>query len=249
MSSIISCSGVWKRYGKPARGIKDILVGRNRKLESKYAREWALKDISFEVARGQAFGIVGHNGTGKSTLLSLLMGAIQPAQGEICVNGRTAALLELGAGFHPELTGRENIFLYGAILGMTLAEIRKSFDAIVAFSELETAIDTPIRTYSNGMLARLGFSTIIHAPADILLVDEVLAVGDSRFNEKCRDFLHDFKARQGTLVIVSHDLTALEQMCDVGMCLDLGQVVSIGKMGAVLDDYKQLMGLSAAPPE
>lgn len=241
MSTMISCSGLWKCYGKSARGIKDLLVGRHRTVESKYAREWALKDVSFEVQRGSAFGIVGHNGTGKSTLLSLLLGTIRPEMGTVSVDGRVAALLELGAGFHPELTGRENIFLYGSILGMTLAEIRSSFDAIVEFSELETAIDNPIRTYSSGMMARLGFSTIIHAPADILLVDEVLAVGDSRFNEKCRAFLHGFRARQGALVIVSHDLDTLASMCDTGMCLNLGEIVSRGAMGDVLDDYRMLM--------
>jgi ABC-type polysaccharide/polyol phosphate transport system ATPase subunit len=241
MSAIIHCSGAWKRYGKPARGIKELLIGRRKMVESRYSREWALRDVNFEVKRGEAFGIVGHNGTGKSTLLSLLLGTMQPDQGRIGIAGRVASLLELGAGFHPDLTGRENIFLYGSILGMTLAEIRKNFDAIVSFSELEGAIDNPIRTYSNGMVARLGFSTIIHTPVDVLLIDEVLAVGDSRFKAKCRDFLHDFKARQGTLVIVSHEMETLGEMCDTGMCMNLGQVVEKGEIASVIKHYTALM--------
>ncbi len=238
---MIQCKGVWKRYGKPARGIKELLIGRRKITESRYSREWALKGVDFEIQRGEAFGIVGHNGTGKSTLLSLLLGTMQPDKGNIQIHGRVASLLELGAGFHPDLTGRENIFLYGSILGMTLAEIRKHFDGIVAFSELEGAIDNPIRTYSNGMIARLGFSTIIHTPVDVLLIDEVLAVGDSRFKAKCREFMHDFKARQGTLVIVSHELETLEEMCDTGMCMNLGQVVEKGGIADVIKHYSVLM--------
>jgi ABC-type polysaccharide/polyol phosphate transport system ATPase subunit len=241
MSAVIQCNKVWKRYGKSARGIKELLIGRRKITESRYSRDWALQGVDFEVRRGEAFGIIGHNGTGKSTLLSLLLGTMLPDKGEIHMSGRIASLLELGAGFHPELTGRENIFLYGSILGMTLEEIRKNFDAIVAFSELEGAIDNHIRTYSNGMIARLGFSTIIHTPVDVLLIDEVLAVGDSRFKEKCQDFLHDFKERQGTLVIVSHELETLEKMCDTGMCINLGQVVAKGEIAGVIQHYRRLM--------
>jgi len=246
MSAIVQCSDVWKRYGKPARGIKELLVGRRKVVESRYAREWALQDVSFEIERGSAFGIVGHNGTGKSTLLSLLLGTILPDKGDISVNGRVASLLELGAGFHPDLTGRENIFLYGSILGMSLAEIRAALNSIIDFSELEGAVDNPIRTYSNGMIARLGFSTIIHAPVDILLIDEVLAVGDSRFKEKCRRYLHEFKARQGTLVIVSHEMETLADMCDSGMCMNMGQVVVKGEIHKVLAQYQELMKFSNA---
>lgn len=241
MSKIIACSNVWKHYASPARGIKELLVGRKHAVDTKYSREWALNNVSFEVPRGSAFGVVGHNGTGKSTLLSLLQGTIKPDRGEVRLEGRVASLLELGAGFHPELSGRENIFLYGSILGMSLAEIRKNFDAIVDFSELEGAIDNPVRTYSNGMAARLGFSTIIHTPVDIILVDEVLAVGDSRFKEKCRSFFSNFKSREGTLVIVSHELETLESMCDIGICLDLGRVVESGNISNVITHYKTLM--------
>ncbi|WP_404360884.1 ABC transporter ATP-binding protein [Methylotuvimicrobium sp. KM1] len=244
MNSVVRCDGVWKRYGRQARGIKELLVGRRKAVDSRYSREWALQDISFEVERGAAFGIVGHNGTGKSTLLSLLLGTILPDKGIIKVDGRVASLLELGAGFHPELTGRENIFLYGSILGMSLAEIHKHLDGIIDFSELDGAIDNPIRTYSSGMIARLGFSTIIHAPVDILLIDEVLAVGDSRFKEKCKQYLHDFKTRHGTLVIVSHDMETLAEMCDSGMCMNIGHVLVKGPISNVLSEYGAVMKLA-----
>jgi len=241
VSNIVSCQAVWKKYGKQARGIKDLLVGRHRTADTRYSREWALQDISFDVLEGASFGIVGHNGTGKSTLLSLLLGTIKPDKGDIQIKGKVASLLELGAGFHPELTGRENIFLYGSILGMRLSEIRQKLRSIIEFSELEQAIDNPIRTYSNGMIARLGFSTIIHTTVDLLLIDEVLAVGDSRFKEKCKQYLLDFKARNGTLIIVSHELETLEEMCDSGMCLDIGKVVHKGNMKDVLDEYSLKM--------
>jgi ABC-type polysaccharide/polyol phosphate transport system ATPase subunit len=244
MSPIIECRNVFKRYGKSARGIKELLVGKRRPVESRYARDWALQDVSFEVERGSAFGIVGHNGTGKSTLLALLLGTIQPDQGEIKCNGKVASLLELGAGFHAELTGRENIFLYGSILGMTFAELRQKLDSIIAFSELGAAIENPLRTYSSGMAARLGFSVIIHTDADILLIDEVLAVGDSRFKKKCRQYLHDFKARQGTLVIVSHEMETLEEMCDVGMCMDMGKIAHQGGIEDVIAHHASLMKLN-----
>lgn len=240
MSAVVSCNDVWKRYGKSARGIKELIVGRRKTTESKYSRDWALQDLSFEVPESSGFGIIGHNGTGKSTLLSLILGTIKPDRGEIRVRERLASLLELGAGFHPELTGRENIFLYGSILGMTLAEIRKNFDCIVEFSELNGAIDNPIRTYSNGMITRLGFSTIIHAPAEILLIDEVLAVGDSAFQDKCKTFLKDFLARRGTLVIVSHDMDALREMCSVGICLDRGKRVAEGSITDVIVQYQAI---------
>lgn len=240
MSPVIRCNAVWKQYARPARGIKDWLVGRRVSAEGRFAREWALQNVTFEVEQGSAFGIVGHNGTGKTTLLSILLGSIKADKGVIDVNGRVASLLELGAGFHPELTGRENIFLYGSILGMTMAELRRQFDSIVQFSELEDALDNPIRTYSSGMIARLGFSTIIHTPADILLIDEVLAVGDSRFKEKCRQFLHDFKTKQGTLVIVSHEIETLEKMCDSGVCMSLGRVIESGDITSVVATYKRL---------
>ena len=241
MTAIIQCENLWKSYSRPARGIKDLLVGRRNKGHSRYAREWALQEVSLEVEKGSAFGIIGHNGTGKSTLLSLILGTIRADRGVINVAGKVASLLELGAGFHSELSGRENIFLYGSILGMSLADLHKNIGAIIDFSELESAIDNPIRTYSDGMIARLGFSTIIHTPADILLIDEVLAVGDSGFKEKCKDFLNNFKKQQGTLVIVSHELEVLEDMCDFGVCLDMGKLVEQGPIDKILKKYGELV--------
>ncbi|MCQ8102487.1 ATP-binding cassette domain-containing protein [Methylomonas sp. SURF-2] len=249
MSSAVQCDGVWKRYGRQPRGIKELLVGRHKADDSRYSREWALRDINFAVERGSAFGIVGHNGTGKSTLLSLLLGTIPPDRGNIRMHGRVASMLELGAGFHPELTGRENIFLYGSILGMSLTEIRNNLDKIIGFSELDGAIDNQIRTYSSGMIARLGFSTIAHTPVDILLIDEVLAVGDSHFQEKCGQYLQDFKARQGTLVIVSHDMEALAEMCDSGICLNMGHVLVQGSISNVLSEYEAVMTMSRREPK
>lgn len=238
---MIECKSVWKRYTKSAQGIKSLLVGKKATAESRYARGWALQDINFSVAQGEAFGIVGHNGTGKSTLLSLLLNTIKPDQGVVNVNAPVAGLLELGAGFHPELSGRENIFLYGSILGMRLKELHQQFDKIVEFSELGEAIDNPIRTYSNGMVTRLGFSTIIHTPAEILLIDEVLAVGDSQFQNKCKEYLHTFKKQGGTLVLVSHDMAALTEMCDTGICLDMGKIVEQGEMSSVIRHHQELM--------
>jgi lipopolysaccharide transport system ATP-binding protein len=233
---------LWKSYLGGARlGIKELLIARRSTLPDRFARQWALQDVSFSVSRGQSFGIVGHNGTGKSTLLSLLLGTLTPDKGRAQVSGRVASLLELGAGFHPELSGRENIFLYGVILGMTRREIRSVFQQVTEFSELGDAIEAPLRTYSSGMITRLGFSTIIHAPADVLLIDEVLAVGDARFQEKCRTYLKNFRRHNGTLVIVSHDMPALAEMCDEGVCLNIGKVVHQGNMMDVISYYEGLV--------
>ena len=239
MSVAVSCRNVWKSY-RPRRpvGLKALMVApRKEQKETRFARQWALNDVSFSVSRGQAFGVLGHNGSGKTTLLSLLLGTILPERGSVDVNGRVASLLELGAGFHGELTGQENIVLYGSILGMTLDEIRSRLDAIVEFSELGSAIDSTLRTYSAGMIVRLGFSTIVHSPADIILIDEVLAVGDGPFQDKCRQHLREFKKRNGTLVIVSHNMKELAEVCDEGICLDRGHVMDAGPIERVTSGY------------
>jgi lipopolysaccharide transport system ATP-binding protein len=247
MTDMIACESLWKSYQRHRRvGLKSLFVGAETPRDSRFSRQWALNDVSFRVARGQAFGVVGHNGSGKSTLLSILLGTVMADRGRIAVNGRVASLLELGAGFHPDLTGRENIFLFGSILGMTLREIRQRADAIVEFSELESAIETPLRTYSAGMITRLGFSIIVQSPADVLLIDEVLGVGDARFQEKCRSRLREFKKQNGTLVIVSHNMAELAQVCDDGLCLDLGQVVDAGPMDRVIAGYEHRM--ARVPP-
>jgi lipopolysaccharide transport system ATP-binding protein len=250
MTDAVICQGLWKSY-RPRRavGLKSFMVGpRQKSSETRFARQWALSDVSFSVARGQAFGVVGHNGSGKTTLLSVLLGTLSAERGKVDTLGRVASLLELGAGFHGELTGRENIVLYGSILGMTLAEIRERFNAIVEFSELESAIDSPLRTYSAGMIVRLGFSIIIHTPADIFLIDEVLAVGDARFQDKCRHHLREFKKRNGTLVIVSHNMRELAEVCDEGICLDLGHVVDEGPIDHVIAGYSARAAMPRPAP-
>lgn len=240
MTVAVSCRDLWKSY-RPRRavGLKALVVGpRYASGDTRFARQWALSGVNLSVERGQAFGVLGANGSGKSTLLSVLLGTIPKDRGEVDVRGRVASLLELGAGFHGELTGRENVALYASILGMTLREIRERFEAIVEFSELGGAIDTPLRTFSGGMIVRLAFSVIIHSPADVLLIDEVLAVGDARFQDKCRDHLREFKRRNGTLVIVSHNMAELAAVCDDGICLDLGHVVNGGPIESVIADYR-----------
>jgi ABC-type polysaccharide/polyol phosphate transport system ATPase subunit len=185
------------------------------------------------------FGIIGHNGSGKTTLLSMLLGTLLADRGSIAVRGAIASLIELGAGFHPELSGRDNIFLFGSILGMRLHEIRERYERIVEFSELDDAIEAPLRTYSAGMITRLGFSIIISSPADVLLIDEVLAVGDAPFKEKCYEFLSNFKAGGGTLIIVSHSMKDILDMCEVGLCLDAGKVAASGPIGEVIARYEE----------
>jgi len=245
----VAVTGLWKSFRRHARvGVKEFLLRRAPRKGGKFIREWALQDVSFTVQKGQAFGIVGHNGAGKSTLLNLLLGTILPDRGRITASGRLGGLLDLGAGFHPELTGKENVFLYGSILGMRLGEIRRRFDEILEFSELSDAIDEPIRTYSAGMIARLGFSTVIHAPSDILLVDEILAVGDSRFQKKCVDFIQTFIKRNGSLLVVSHDALTLEAMCSEAICLNMGESHVRGTPGYVLREYARLLQSSGEVP-
>ena len=250
MTNVVKVEGVWKTYQHRIRiGIKEFLVGKKKKAPSRFTRQWALKDVSFTVRKGEAFGIVGNNGTGKSTLLSLILGTILPDKGEIRAHGRVASLLELGAGFHPELTGRENIYLYGSILGMTIGEIKERLPKVIEFSELGDAVDSPLRTYSSGMITRLGFATIIHAPADILLIDEVLAVGDAAFQKKCKTVLRDFKLNNGSLIIVSHDLGELKEVCDEGLWLNQGVVSVKGSIEHVIESYQASVGQNSGSRE
>jgi lipopolysaccharide transport system ATP-binding protein len=233
----LECRDVWKSYSSKRVGLKTLLLRPQAARTSRYARRWALQGVSFKVSRGQGFGVLGANGMGKTTLLSILLGIVQPDRGSVAIEGRVASLIELGAGFHPELSGRDNVFLYGSILGMRLHEVEERYRAIVEFSELGDALEEPLRTYSAGMITRLGFSLIAHAPADVFLIDEVLAVGDARFQEKCRRHLSEFKKRNGTLVIVSHDMEALAEVCDEGIRLDLGQAGDAGPMGEIIARY------------
>lgn len=198
---------------------------------------WALRDVSFSVEKGQTVGIIGPNAAGKSTVLKLISRIIEPTSGEIEVNGRVSALLELGAGFHPELTGRENIFLNGSILGLSRSEIEQRMDEIIAFAELERFIDMPVRHYSSGMYMRLGFSVAVHTEPDIVLVDEVLAVGDAAFQRKCLEEFHALRQRGITVLFVSHSAETVRQLCSRAIWLDEGQIVAGGPVEPVVARY------------
>jgi lipopolysaccharide transport system ATP-binding protein len=206
---------------------------------------WALRDVSFDVEQGQRVGIMGRNGAGKSTLLKILSRITAPTKGIVKMRGRLASLLEVGTGFHPELTGRENVFLNGAILGMKKAEVARKFDEIVAFSEIEEFIDTPVKRYSSGMYVRLAFAVAAHLEAEILVADEVLAVGDAKFQEKCLGKMQDVSEKQGrTILFVSHNAGAVRQLCTVGILLEQGKVMDIERdIDSVIKKYSEIIGV------
>jgi lipopolysaccharide transport system ATP-binding protein len=208
-----------------------------RKEKSRESEFWALRDVSFDIKRGDVVGIIGKNGAGKSTLLKLLSRITEPTEGRICIEGRIASLLEVGTGFHQELTGRENIFLNGAILGMSRAEIVQKFDEIVAFSEVEEFLDTPVKRYSSGMYVRLAFAVAAHLEPEILIVDEVLAVGDSAFQKKCLGKMGSFAQSGRTVLFVSHNLDAVRSLCQTGLWLKNGNIEMTGPAGDVIDAY------------
>ena len=245
--TVLEVSGVYKKFrrGELYGSLRDLIpamigrvFGQKRELDVLDQRDfWALRDVSFSVNRGEAFAIIGGNGAGKSTLLKLLTGIMRQTRGEIRVAGRISALIEVSAGFHPDLTGRENIYLNGAILGMTREEIRKRFDAIVAFSGLEEFIDTPVKRYSSGMFARLGFSVAAHVDPDGLLVDEVLSVGDYMFQRKCVERMNAVIAAGSTVVFVSHNLRAVANLCQRSLLLERGKVQMIGPTEEVIHAY------------
>jgi len=199
----------------------------------------ALNNVSFAVEKGTAIGVIGENGSGKSTLLKIVTGITKPTSGIITVNGKVSALIELGAGFHPEITGRENIYINGIMLGLSKKEIHEKFDEIVQFAELEEFIDAPVKTYSSGMYMRLGFSIAINVNPDVLLVDEVLAVGDAAFVPKCLDRIDDFRRRKKTILFVSHDLATVRKICDKVIWLKDGAIQTIGEPHRVVDAYLQ----------
>jgi lipopolysaccharide transport system ATP-binding protein len=197
----------------------------------------ALDDISFQVQQGDVLGVIGNNGAGKSTLLKILSQVTAPTRGTVRINGRIASLLEVGTGFHPELTGRENVFLNGAILGMRHAEIQKKFDEIVAFAEIEKFIDTPVKRYSSGMYVRLAFAVAAHLEPEILILDEVLAVGDAQFQKKCLGKMKETGSQGRTVIFVSHNLAAVKSLCNNAISLASGQIVRAGPVAAVVDEY------------
>jgi ABC-type polysaccharide/polyol phosphate transport system ATPase subunit len=199
---------------------------------------WALRDVNFEVARGQTLGIIGHNGAGKSTMLKLLSGITAPTAGRIVINGRLSALIEVGSGFHPELTGRENIFLNGAILGMRRQEIAAKLDSITDFAGIRPFLDVPVKRFSSGMYVRLGFSIAAHLDPDILLLDEVLAVGDAAFQEKCLTRIGELKEAGTTIVFISHDLSAVERICDRVLLMRRGELAASGNARTMIAEYQ-----------
>ncbi|HEY8827877.1 MAG TPA: ABC transporter ATP-binding protein, partial [Jatrophihabitantaceae bacterium] len=198
---------------------------------------WALKDVSFEIPKGSTFGLIGENGSGKSTLLKCIARILVPNHGKVVTTGSLAALLELGSGFHPELSGRENVYLNGSILGMSKAQITDKFDEIVDFAGIHEFIDQPVKNYSSGMYVRLGFSVAINVDPDILLVDEVLSVGDANFQEKCMEKFADFRRSGKTVVIVSHAMGSLRNLCDEAAWLKHGELVDVGDTNELVESY------------
>ncbi len=215
--------------------VMDLLRGQRRAK-----RFTALDDISFTVRRGETLGIIGANGAGKSTLLALLTQTLYPTAGTIHTEGQISSLLELGAGFHPDLTGRENVFLYGAIMGMSRSQMAARFDAIVAFAGLEAFIDQPVKHYSSGMYVRLGFAVAVEVDPDILLIDEVLAVGDSAFQRKCLDKMAEFRRRNKTMLIISHDMHTIQRISDRIVLLDAGKLIGEGAPDSMIQTYEGL---------
>ena len=231
-----------ERYWAKIRGKEDpfLKIGEtnDRTVKGKSDIVWSLKDINFEIEQGDAVGIIGRNGAGKSTLLKILSRVTSPTTGNIKVKGRVASLLEVGTGFHPELSGRENIFLNGAILGMRKAEIKKHFDAIVDFSGVERYIDTPVKRYSSGMYVRLAFAVAAHLESEILVVDEVLAVGDAEFQKKCLGKMNDVSKGEGkTVLFVSHNMQAIKQLCQSSIILKNGTLNSVGLTEKIIENY------------
>ena len=245
----ILVEGVSRRFTvNPARGLtlKDAVVRRGHFQKTEI---WALRDVSFLVEPGAAVGLIGRNGAGKSTLLSLVAGIIKPSSGRIEVGGSVGSLLELGAGFHPDFSGRENVLLTGSVYGLKRRYILEQMDEIVAFAELERFIDLPVRTYSSGMYMRLGFSIATHLNAQVLLLDEVFAVGDEAFQRKCFGQIFEFKSRGGTIVFVSHDASAVERLCERAVLLREGRVEAEGATHDVMRRYHALLAAEEDPAE
>lgn len=266
MSTVISVENLGKKYllshqtqQQPYVALRDVIAERTaaigRRLIHPFSRLispssnpqplvpasedfWALKDVSFEIKQGDRVGIIGRNGAGKSTLLKILSRIVEPTTGRVRIKGRVASLLEVGTGFHPELTGRENIFLNGAILGMTRVEIKKKFDEIVDFAEIEKFLDTPVKRYSSGMYVRLAFAVAAHLEPEILLVDEVLAVGDAQFQKKCLGKMEEVSSKGGrTVLFVSHNMGAVKSLCQRALCFEGGYIKSIGDVEHVVRNY------------
>jgi len=243
---VLEMDHVFKKFkkGEVYDSLRDLIPAMSRRVFGGARKAllgqdefWALNDVSFSVAGGEALGIIGSNGAGKSTILKLLCGVMKATSGAMKVHGVLSALIEVGAGFHPDLTGRENVFLNGTILGMKKEQIRKKFDEIVDFSGLGDFIDTPVKRYSSGMYARLGFAVAAHVDPDILIVDEVLSVGDYLFQKKCIEKMNSIKSKGTTVIFVSHNLRAMAELCDSALLLDHGRCITVGSPGEVVNTY------------
>ncbi len=251
MSAIITVENLGKKYrlrhqkqetyatlrDTITRGVKDLFSS-NKENKASIEEFWALRNVNFEINQGDRVGIIGSNGAGKSTLLKILSRVVHPTEGRITMEGKIASLLEVGTGFHPELSGRENIYLNGVILGMTKKEIQKKFDEIVEFSEIDKFLDTPVKRYSSGMFVRLAFSVAVHMEPDILIVDEVLAVGDAKFQKKSAAKMESISKDEGrTILFVSHNMTAMSKLCPTSIYLEHGTVKRIGATDDVVHEY------------
>ncbi len=249
MPPVVSVEGLSKRYMLGARGapasLRDTLTqfaraplsNLRRRASDREVEMWALRDVSFDIAHGEVVGFIGHNGAGKSTLLKVLSRIVEPTAGRVQIRGRVGSLLEVGTGFHPDLTGRENIFLNGALLGMRRSEIARQFDEIVAFSEIERFLDTPVKRYSSGMYTRLAFAVAAHLEPEVLIVDEVLAVGDIAFQKKCLGKMSDIARHGRTVLFVSHNVQAVNTLCTRALLLSGGRVLHDGDARKVVDAY------------
>lgn len=239
--SVNNLSKCYQIYDTPRDRLKQFVAPRLQRMTGQtpkqYFREfWALKDVSFEVQKGETVGIIGRNGSGKSTLLQMICGTLNPSGGSIQANGRIAALLELGSGFNPEFSGRENVYMNGAVLGLSREEIDQRFDAIATFADIGDFIEQPVKTYSSGMSVRLAFAVIAHVDAEILVIDEALAVGDAVFTQKCMRFLRKFK-EEGTLIFVSHDMGSVLNLCERAVWLHHGQLRQLGDSKEIAEAY------------
>jgi ABC-2 type transport system ATP-binding protein/lipopolysaccharide transport system ATP-binding protein len=242
----IEMSGISVRYtitSDRIRSFKEYII-RRATGRLQFRELWALRDVDLSIGIGETFGVVGQNGAGKSTLLKIVSRVMRPSAGRVVVRGRVAPLLELGAGFHPDLTGRENVFLNGMLLGYPRAAVEENFDRVIDFAELRDFVHLPIRNYSSGMVARLGFAVATMLRPDILILDEVLAVGDSRFQEKCLDRIGSFRAQGSTILLVSHNLHAIAGHTTRSMWMDHGELKAIGPTEEVLERYRRAEGLS-----
>ncbi len=235
--SLKNISKCYKRYARPVDKLKEILLrGQNHAQEF-----WALRDINLEISKGETVGIIGQNGSGKSTLLQIVAGTLTPTTGEVWVNGRVSALLELGSGFNPEFTGRQNVFFNGQILGLSKEQIEAKFDDIAAFAEIGDFIEHPVKTYSSGMVVRLAFAVIANTEPSILIVDEALSVGDARFQARCMKRIREMKDQGVTLLFVSHDSSSVKMLCKTAVLMNHGRVLEIGKPKEVVNHYIALL--------